>query len=113
MLNDVRLGKILPTEIERVDTKIGVLKLPVIEIDESLNPLTQSRIELKRSQTTATNTRSKSFDMGMNKTHSDSNLKTLVKTFFTYNQKSTCNPNKNISDSSLKSLNLSKSAYSI
>lgn len=111
MLNDVRIGKIQPIDIERVDSKIGVIKLPVVDIDESLNPLTQSRIELKRSQTSATNTRSKSFDMTMTKTNSDSNLKTLVKTFFNYNHKNACNPNKNISDSpSLKSLSMTKSA---
>lgn len=81
-LNDVRIGKILPIDIERVETRIGTIKLPVIDIDESFNPLTASRIELKRSQTVGTNTRSKTFDKSMTRTNSDSNLKTLVKTFF-------------------------------
>lgn len=116
MLNDVRIGKIQPEEIEKVDTRIGVLKLPVIEIDESLNPNTSS-FQLKRAQTTSTHTRSKTFDKSMNNTFdksmnnsaSDTNLKSMVKTFFSYNHQSACKPNKTVSDRSASV----KSSYNI
>lgn len=52
MLNDVRIGKIQPIEIEKISTNTGIKKLPIIELDESQNPLTVSRTNIQRANST-------------------------------------------------------------
>lgn len=96
MLNDVRIGKIYFKDIEKVDPNINIKKVPLLELDESQNPLNSNR-NLQRGQSNFSRP-DKSFNDSFNKTQSESNLKTLVKTFFTYNMDSNCEPTDKISN---------------
>lgn len=113
MLNEVRIGKIKPIEIEKISVQTGVKKLPIIDIDESQNPLTVSRTNKLRANSTLRTNRSRSLDNTantFNKSTSDSNLKTMVKTFFNYNiNSSSCEPSRIVSETP----NTVQSAYKV
>jgi len=119
MLNQVRLGSINPNDIEKIDVNIGVKKLPLVDIDESQNPLSALRNQRDRAASTlkstrSAGTRSKSYDINNNslsltRSTSDNNLKSMVKTFFSYKLDSSCNPTKTFDDGSIGIKNVKSS----
>lgn len=43
MVNEVRIGKLHFKDIERVDPSLNIKKIPLMELDESQNPLMSQR----------------------------------------------------------------------
>lgn len=95
MLNDVRIGRLSPKDIEKVDVNINIKKIPLADLDESQNPMNSHRRNMRPQTTT---NRSRNQERSMNKSVSESNLKSMVQTFFSYDLKSTCEPDRKFKD---------------
>lgn len=115
-MNDVRIGRISPKDIDKIDVEIRIKKIPLSDLDESQNPMNSFRKNVRPQTTThktnrnrSMTTRSMNFDN--NKSMEESNLKTMVNTFFTYDMNSACQPEVKFKDNiNLRNV---KSAYSI